>query len=1148
MSDLRFAEPAFVHGLWVVAVLLVGAFWLEGRGGRLLGAFVAPAMQARVVRRTPAWRRRARLVLIGTSLVGLVIALMRPQWGFEFVATRRVGAEIMIALDVSRSMLAEDVAPNRLERAKAEIRDLLPYLQGDQVGLIAFAGRASVLCPLTPDFGFLRLVLDNVDTRSVARGGTRLEEPIRKATAGFGTTGDLARVILLITDGEDHDSFPVEAAREAAERGIRILAIGFGDEAGSEIFVTDPRTGARRRVTDADGRPVVTRLDGALLRELALVTDGAYVPAGTGVLDLESIFETHIRPLMRAEGTEGGRTMRKDGFQWALLVAWLALIAAVALGAGRATALAAAIVVLAGGGALPARAQSDPGTPAPAGAPGTDPATTPAADPATDPPTDPATTGGEDGAEPGESRATRRLEIPEDPREAFNAGLAAFEADALDDAERLFEAARRAAGTDGEVRYRATYDLGWLDVSRADARLESDPEAALAALERAADWFREAVALRPEAEAPRRNLEIVLARALALADSLAQRDPETLEQKLEALIAAQRAQNAEARALVEALQASGDPNAADALRTRFEALAIEERTLLGDAGAAADLAGDELASLQALPDEEQTPESAMRAAQLEALLAHLHRARERMGQARSQLRRRQAERAHRRGAAGLERLKRAREQLQDPARILDGLVVDATELLTETHSLAGAGVAVGPDRADAPAVPDWLDAAYLHDVQTSVAERTAELDARLRGALDQAATVTDPEQRALLDDVAEAAPHLGRARDRFAEATEALALEDVGAGAEQQAEGLDALVRAREQLLDLRGLIEVSYGDQRRIHAVLSPPAGAAEEERGPLGEYAPALQALQARNLERAERITTLLEQARSRLEPEEATDDERAEATPAERERLDLADGLLALTESAMRGARTPLADLATDPAAAEPARERVAQAVRGLEALRRLFFTLVEHVRDTARRQVALGDETEAAGGLPEAERPDALAPLTERQSALGRTAGEIANALHEQALADPAELLGSESGADPAAAEQTAERLTRAAELVLEASGDMEAAAEDLAADAPGIDVVRGRQDEAVARLAEALALLEPPGADPQQGPQQPEQQAGQQPSPESETEPTESAERANDPGQILQAVRDREAERHRRRTRGSQGYEPVEKDW
>jgi Ca-activated chloride channel family protein len=240
----------------------------------------------------------------------MVLALMRPQWGMRFVATPRVGAEIMIALDVSRSMLADDAKPSRLERAKAEIADLLAYLDQDHVGLIAFAGRASVLSPMTPDRSFLRLVLDGAGPHSVSRGGTSLAEPIQKAVAGLGEPGPAQRALILITDGEDHDSFALDAAKQAAEAGIRIIAIGFGDEAGSRIYVTDPDTGARTLLRDGDGNPVVSRLDGDMLREIALVTDGAYIPAGTGVLDLRSIYQEHIAGLTRSQLDARGRTIR----------------------------------------------------------------------------------------------------------------------------------------------------------------------------------------------------------------------------------------------------------------------------------------------------------------------------------------------------------------------------------------------------------------------------------------------------------------------------------------------------------------------------------------------------------------------------------------------------------------------------------------------------------------------------------------------------------------------------------------------------------------------------------------------------------------------------------------------------------------------
>ncbi len=245
MSELRFAEPQWIHAVW--AVLGFGALLAvsDRRARRALRLLVAPSLRSQLVHRATPAQRRLRIGLLTLSGLFAVFALMRPQWGLEFLSTSRAHAELMVAVDVSRSMLAEDVVPNRLERAKAEVRDLLGYLEGDHVGLIAFAGRASVLAPLTPDFGFLRLVLDGLGPHSVSRGGTRLEEPIRKALAGFRATGDVSRVILLITDGEDQDSFPLDAASDAAERGIAIITIGLGSEEGSDVPLTDPATGAR---------------------------------------------------------------------------------------------------------------------------------------------------------------------------------------------------------------------------------------------------------------------------------------------------------------------------------------------------------------------------------------------------------------------------------------------------------------------------------------------------------------------------------------------------------------------------------------------------------------------------------------------------------------------------------------------------------------------------------------------------------------------------------------------------------------------------------------------------------------------------------------------------------------------------------------
>jgi Ca-activated chloride channel family protein len=229
---------------------------------------------------------------------------MRPQTpgGTVSLGQSQKAADIMVVLDVSKSMLAEDAAPNRLKRAKAEISELLEKLSGHRIGLVGFAGKASVLCPLTTDYGFFHLTLRNAGPKSISKGGTNIGEALRKGLDAFGP-GQASRLILLIMDGEDHDSYPKEVSTVAKEQGIRIITIGFGSESGSQITITDPQTGARTTLQDRDGVPVVSRLDGEILREIALETDGAYVPAGTSALDLGSIVDRHIEPILTM-GTE----------------------------------------------------------------------------------------------------------------------------------------------------------------------------------------------------------------------------------------------------------------------------------------------------------------------------------------------------------------------------------------------------------------------------------------------------------------------------------------------------------------------------------------------------------------------------------------------------------------------------------------------------------------------------------------------------------------------------------------------------------------------------------------------------------------------------------------------------------------------------
>ena len=339
MDGVVFANPGWVHGIWPALALVAALGVLEFRGRGLLHRFVSPAMQLRLAEGASPVRRVVKLALILAMLLLGVVAMMRPQTpgGTEAIAARRISADIMVVLDVSRSMLAEDAAPNRLARAKADIAEFVDRVTGHRVGLVAFAGRAAVMSPLTTDYGYFHLVLRGVDDSSVSRGGTRIGEAIRKAVATFGPNRGVSRVMLLITDGEDHDSYPLDAVEEAVDAGIRIVAIGFGSEAGSEITLTDPETGARRVLVDLDGVVVRSRLDGELLRELALRTEGVYVPAGTSAIDLDAIVEAHIEPLVSDAAARLQRRAPTEHYFWFVLAAIGCLVAAVWAAAFRAT-------------------------------------------------------------------------------------------------------------------------------------------------------------------------------------------------------------------------------------------------------------------------------------------------------------------------------------------------------------------------------------------------------------------------------------------------------------------------------------------------------------------------------------------------------------------------------------------------------------------------------------------------------------------------------------------------------------------------------------------------------------------------------------------------------------------------------------------
>lgn len=241
-------------------------------------------------------RRRWKLFLQLLALGFLVLALARPCWNPVAREVERNGRDVVFVLDVSRSMLADDLQPNRLERAKLAINDCLDTMEGDRVGLVIFAGTSLVRCPLTFDYGFFRMMLSDVEPGSVGRGGTKIGDALRMALKDvFDNQEKKYKDVVLITDGEDQDSFAADAASALGKAGVRLLAVGLGDEVqGTPIVVTN-EDGTKDFIKDSDGELVRSKLDGGALREMAASTPGGrYLPVGTGNFDLGAVYSSLI--------------------------------------------------------------------------------------------------------------------------------------------------------------------------------------------------------------------------------------------------------------------------------------------------------------------------------------------------------------------------------------------------------------------------------------------------------------------------------------------------------------------------------------------------------------------------------------------------------------------------------------------------------------------------------------------------------------------------------------------------------------------------------------------------------------------------------------------------------------------------------------
>ena len=279
----RFASIETLFGLVLVPVL-AAFFWVALRARRQALARFGDLELVRKLSLTVSGKGRvAKSVLLLVAVAFLVLSLARPQFGTRVETVRSQGQDVVVALDVSLSMLAEDVSPNRLERARLEIMRILQRLEGDRIGLVAFAGNAFVQAPLTVDYGAAAMFLNAMDTDLIPLQGTNLGEAMTVALDAFEEGTRDHRILLIVTDGEDHEGEIDAAVERAVQEGVQVHTVGIGSLEGvpiPEIDEAGVRNGFKR---DAEGNVVTTRLDDATLQRISLATGGRYYPvAGPG--------------------------------------------------------------------------------------------------------------------------------------------------------------------------------------------------------------------------------------------------------------------------------------------------------------------------------------------------------------------------------------------------------------------------------------------------------------------------------------------------------------------------------------------------------------------------------------------------------------------------------------------------------------------------------------------------------------------------------------------------------------------------------------------------------------------------------------------------------------------------------------------------
>ncbi|MCX5681535.1 MAG: VWA domain-containing protein [Candidatus Omnitrophica bacterium] len=328
---MRFAQPHFVLFIFIALGVIVFYIWAFRMRKKVWDKFAQQDLLQELLAQVDPRGQKLKAALLILGLCFCLLALLRPQWGFKWQDVKRKGLDVIIALDTSKSMLANDIKPSRLARAKLAIADFAQNLKGDRIGLVAFAGSAFLECPLTIDYGGFLLSLENIDTTTIPRGGTSISSAIKEALRSYPAAEGKYKALVIITDGEDHEGDPLKLAEEAKKAGIVISCIGIGTNEGELIFV-EQESGAKEFLKDTEGNAVKSRLTEDVLSKIALATGGTYIRSTNMEFGLDLLYKEKLSKMEKREFEGKANKIYDERFQIPLAIGLFFILLEIVIG------------------------------------------------------------------------------------------------------------------------------------------------------------------------------------------------------------------------------------------------------------------------------------------------------------------------------------------------------------------------------------------------------------------------------------------------------------------------------------------------------------------------------------------------------------------------------------------------------------------------------------------------------------------------------------------------------------------------------------------------------------------------------------------------------------------------------------------------